>query len=87
MVCMRVAFHQNDRNHEDDETTNTTQAAKKRSRGLDLWNITETTEMTNITKIRGVNHGFPQTTGLEIPDFWLLAVRRCETNSLHACWC
>ena len=52
MVCMRVAFREND-----SDTTKTTQTAtnKELSAGL-----TETTEMTETTGIQGANHGFPK---------------------------
>ena len=70
MVCVRVAFHENDGNHENDE--NDEDNADSYKQGVECW-------------IRGNhgNHGIdenhgnpgrkpqvPQTTGLEIPDLW-----------------
>ena len=57
VVCMRVAFHENDGNHENDETT---QTATNKAVSAGLAEITETTEMTKTTGIRGANHGFPK---------------------------
>ena len=69
MVCMRVAFHENDGNHENDENDEDNSDSYKQ--GVECW-------------IRGnhgnhgndENHGnpgckpqVPQTTGLEIPEF------------------
>ena len=69
MVCMRVAFHENEGNHENDENNANDEDSYKQ--GVECW-------------IRGnhgnhendENHGNPgckprdpQTTGLEIPDF------------------
>ena len=58
MVCMRVAFHENDGNHENDVNN-----SKSYEQGLSAGfaeDITETTEMTKTTEIRGANHGFPK---------------------------
>ena len=58
MVCMRVAFHENDGNHEKRRNaTKTTQTAtnKELSAGL-----TETTEATKTMGIQGANQGFPK---------------------------
>ena len=84
MVCVRVAFHENDGNHENDEDD-----SDSYKQGVERW-------------IRG-NHGIhdndenhgnagckprvPQTTGLEIPDFWhardILAIfPRCPAQKL-----
>ena len=72
MVCVRVAFHENDGNHENDENDEDNSDCYKQ--GVECW-------------IRGnhgnhendENHGNPgckpqvhQTTGLEIPDFLAL---------------
>ena len=66
MVCVRVAFHENDGNH---ETTKTTRTAKNKELSAGFAEITETTEMTKTTGIQGAKPRVPQTTGLEIPDF------------------
>ena len=60
MVCVRVAFHENDGNHENDETTKTTQTATNKELSAAFADITETTEMTKTTRIQGANHGFPK---------------------------
>ena len=72
MVCVRVAFHENDGNHENDEKNENDEDSYKQ--GVECW-------------IRGnhgnhdndENHGnpgckprLPQTTGLEIPENWRL---------------
>ena len=57
MVCMRAAFHENDGNGENDETTQTS-TNKELSAGLA--GIMPTTAMTKTTGIWGANHGFPK---------------------------
>ena len=57
MVCMRVAFDENDGDHENDEATKTSQTATNKELSAE---ITETTEMTKTTGIEGANHGFPK---------------------------
>ena len=72
MVCVQVAFHENDGNHENDENEEGNSDSYKQ--GVECW-------------IRGnhgnhendENHGnpgckprVPQTTGLEIPEKWAL---------------
>ena len=54
MVCMRVAFHENDGNYDNDEND---EDNKELSAGLA--EITETVEMTKTTGIQGANHGSP----------------------------
>ena len=60
MVCMWVAFHENDGNHENDENDEATQTATNKELSAGFAEITETTEMTKTTGIRGANHGFPK---------------------------
>ena len=61
MVCMRAAFHKkNDRNHENDETTNTTQTATNKEFSAGLAEITPTTEMTKPRGAWGAKHRFPK---------------------------
>ena len=62
-VCMRVAFHENDGNHENDEDN-----SHSYKQGAECW-ISEnhaTTQKTETTGIWGTNHEFPKTTSLEI---------------------
>ena len=54
MVCVRVAFHENNGVTKLTKTTQTT-TNKELSAGF-----TETTKMTKTTGIRGANHGFPK---------------------------
>ena len=55
MVCVRVAFHENDGNHENDEDDSDRATNKELSAGF-----AEITEMTKTTRIQGANHGFPK---------------------------
>ena len=71
MVCMRVAFHENDGNHETTQTTKTTQTATNKELSAGLAEITGITE----NHRNNENHGnpgcksrAPQATGLEIPE-------------------
>ena len=61
MVCVRVAFRENDGNHENDENAEDTQTATNKGLSAGLAEITETTKMTKTTGIQGANHGFPKT--------------------------
>ena len=92
MVCVRVAFHENDGNHENDENDEDNSDSYKQ--GVECW-------------IRGnhgnhendENHGnpgckprVPQTTGLEIPDFFPKKKKRVGgsgqgPNIEFAGWC
>ena len=60
MVCVRVAFHENDGNHENAKTTKTIQTATNKELSAGFAEITETTKMTKTTGIQGANHGFPR---------------------------
>ena len=69
MVCVRVAFHENDGNHENDENNEDNSDSYKQ--GFECWNSGDHGNHEN-----DENHGnpgckprVPQTTGLEIPDF------------------
>ena len=69
MVCLWVAFHENNGNHETTKTMKTTRTATNKELGAGFAKVTYTTKY-------GENHGklgckprLPQTTGLEIPDF------------------
>ena len=44
MVCVRVAFHENDGNHENDENAKTTQTATNKEPSAGFTEITETTK-------------------------------------------
>ena len=57
MACMRVAFHDNDGNHENDEKDEDNSDSYKQ--GVECW-IGGNHEMTKTTKIRGANHRFPK---------------------------
>ena len=59
MVCMRVAFHESDRNHKNGE--NDEENYKQ--------GVLETTEMTK-PRESGVQTTGSETTGLAILDFW-----------------
>ena len=63
--CIRVAFHKNDGNHENDKKMKTTQTAtnKELSAGL-----AEITEMTKTKGNPGCKPRVAQRTGLEIPE-------------------
>ena len=68
MVCVRVAFHENDGNHENDENDEDDSDGYKQ--GFEYWNSGNHGNDEN-----DENHGspgckprVPQTTGLEIPD-------------------
>ena len=68
---MRVAFHENDRNHENnknDKDNSESQTATNKEFNAGLAEITETTQMTKTTGMRGANHGFLKTTRLGIPE-------------------
>ena len=64
MVCLRVAFHENDGNHENNE--NDEHNSDSYNQGVECWNpaglaeITGTTKMTKTTGIQSANHGFPK---------------------------
>ena len=58
MVCVWVAFHENDGNHENDENDEDNSDSYKQ--GFERWNSTETTKRTKTTRIRGANRGFPK---------------------------
>ena len=61
MVCVRVAFHENDGNHENDE--NDKDNSDHYKQGVECRirkEITETTKMTKTTGIQGANHKFPK---------------------------
>ena len=60
MVCMLVAFRENDGNHENDENNEATQTATNKELSAGFAEIMETTEMTKTTGIQGANHGFPK---------------------------
>ena len=57
MVCVWVAFHANDGNHENDEDN-----SDSYKQGFECWKSEKhgTTKMTKPTRIRGANHGFPK---------------------------
>ena len=55
MVCVRVAFHENDGNHENDE--NDKDNSDSYEQGVECWiREAETTKMTKTTGIQGANH-------------------------------
>ena len=62
MVCMRVALHENDGNHENDEDDSYKE-------GVECWIDGNHGNHRNDKNHGnpGCNHGVPQTTGLEIP--------------------
>ena len=69
MVCVRVAFHENDGNHENDENDEDNSDSYKQ--GFECWNSGNHGNHEN-----DENHGnpgckprVPQTTGLETPDY------------------
>ena len=70
MVCIWVAFHKNDGNHENDE--NDEDNSDGYEEGVECWirlvEITGTTEMTKAHGNPGCKPRVPQATGLEIPD-------------------
>ena len=57
MVCVQVAFRENDGNDEIDEDT---QTATNKGLSAGIGEITETTKMTKTKGIQGANHGFPK---------------------------
>ena len=59
MVWVRVAFHENDGNHENDENE-TTQTATNKKLSAGFAEIMETTKMKKTTGIQGANHRFPK---------------------------
>ena len=63
MVYMRVALHENDRNHENNENDKVSkigQAATNEELSAGLAEFTETKEMTITTAIRVEKRGFPK---------------------------
>ena len=60
MVCMRVGFHENDGNHENDEDNSDSYIVINKELSAGLAEITETTEMTKTMGIKGANHVFPK---------------------------
>ena len=60
MVCVWVAFHENDGNHENDENDEDNSDSYKKGSSAGIAKITETTKMTKTTRIQGANHGFPK---------------------------
>ena len=58
MVCVRVAFHENDGNHENDENDDHNSDSYKQLKELSAGfaKITETMKMTKTTGIWGANH-------------------------------
>ena len=53
------------------KTTKIIQTATNKELSAGFAEITETTKITKTTGIRVANHGFPQTTGIEIPELLL----------------
>ena len=64
MVCMRVAFHENEGNHENDENDDKDNLDATNSElSTGLAEITET-EMTKTRRMQGAMHGFPTKQGV-----------------------
>ena len=64
MVCVRVAFRENDGNRENDKNDEANSDNYKQ--GVECWirgKIRETTKVTKTTGIQGANHGFPKPRG------------------------
>ena len=79
MVCVRVAFHENDGNHENDENDEDNSDSYKQ--GVECW-----IRRNHGNHENDKNHGnpgckprVPQTTGLEIPEI-LSQYLNCETK-------
>ena len=78
MACVRVAFHENDGNHENDENDEDNSDSYKQ--GVECWNSGNHGNHEN-----DENHGnpgckprVPQTTGLEIPEKKLPVTQRAK---------
>ena len=58
MVCMRVAFHENDRNHDENDKDN----SDNYKQGVECWISGDHGNHGNDEKTRnqGANHGFPK---------------------------
>ena len=67
MVCMRVAFHENNTNHENNENDEDNSDSCNKELSAGLTEITEATEMTKPWKSKVQTTG-SQTAGLEIPE-------------------
>ena len=79
MVCVRVACHENDGNHENDENDKATQTATNKELSAGSTEITETTKTTKTTGIKGANHGFPKPRVQKYPNLGSTAI---ELSSL-----
>ena len=84
MVCMRVAFHENDGNHENDEDDEDTRTATNKGLSAGFALITETTETTKTTGIQGANHGFPKPRVEKYPNSGTLIWYRSVPCRVHA---
>ena len=92
MVSVRVAFHENDGNHENDETMKTAQTATNKELTAGFAEIKETTKMTKTTQIQGANHRLPKPHTREdppdLPHGFPLCLREGLTprTSLSSAW-
>ena len=80
MVCVRVAFHENDENHENDEDN-----SDSYKQGLECWNSENhgNNENDENHENPGCKPRVPQTTGLEIPDLRKSSTTQSSPNILQ----
>ena len=80
MVWVQLAFHENDGNHENDE--NDSDSYKQ---GVECWIRGNHGNHENDHKNPGCKPQVPQTTGLEIPDFWLVHIKNAVAHIFCGC--